>query len=182
MLHAISNAALILRLSFSFSDFGGWPEEEKERLVQFLTEENRLLIADKCSAQVDSVMSRLPTTMSNPLATASDSKKKGPCPAITPPRSYLHVVANGQASAVGGMAGEGDKKKKRDGKKTKADVAAKKPEAKKLSTAVMEKSNKIRQQWQEAAEKLGGPELRIIISKPEAEFCPMKTNGVSPFD
>jgi hypothetical protein len=80
------------------------------------------------------------------------------------------------------MAGEGDKKKKRDGKKTKADVAAKKPEAKKLSTAVMEKSNKIRQQWQEAAEKLGGPESRIIISKPEAEFCPMKTNGVSPFD
>ena len=76
---------------------------------------------------------------------------------------------------------------KGNSKKAAAGSGGKKPAAKpaaKLSKSAMESHRK----WQAEAEKQGGPNAKIVVSKPEAkkiifeklndEFTPMNINGV----
>mmetsp|Transcript_24282 Transcript_24282/g.51509 ORF Transcript_24282/g.51509 Transcript_24282/m.51509 type:complete len:1060 (+) Transcript_24282:126-3305(+) len=52
-------------------DFDGWPEDEDELPMKFLTEENRQLIAKKCSIEESPAMPNIPTVMQSPLANTS---------------------------------------------------------------------------------------------------------------
>jgi len=172
------------------NDYSGWPTEEKELPMKFLTEENRQVIAEKCSAQENPAMpSNLPTSMPL-LVTAAAADKDGNFSAITPPPSHNNAVADGQANVVVGAGrAKGGKKKKGVVTPMPPGAATKKPAvvAKKPSAAMMQKLTETRQRWQADAERLGGPDARIVVSKPEAKklifqmlldnFRPMNTNG-----
>lgn len=174
-------------------DYGGWPEEESEFPVGFLTEENRELILEKC-ANEEAEMPGLPTTQL--LVTAGDPDKGDGVVnnAITPPPSHGEAVVEDQSEVVVGMTrARGGKSKKRKGGVTPSPVppkgaAAAKPAAKKKpSAAQTQKSIEMRNKWQAEAERMGGRGARIVVSKPEAKkvifdmlhdsFAPMNTNG-----
>jgi len=95
------------------NDYGGWPEEEKELQMKFLTEENRRVIAKKCSAQENPTMTKnIPTSMPL-LVTAAAADKDGNFSAITPPHSHNHAVVEGQSNIVVGVArAKGGKRRK----------------------------------------------------------------------
>jgi len=170
------------------SDYGGWPECQTELPMEFLTEENRQLILEKCSNE-ESEMPNIPT--SQLLVTAGAADKGDDISAITPQASHDQAVAESQSDVIVGMAlGKGSKKKK--GGVTPSPMppkgAAKKPARKKPSAAVTQKNLDMRNKWQSEAIRMGGPNARIVVSKPEAkkvifdtlhdDFRPMNTNGL----
>ena len=185
----------------SNSDYGGWPDAETGELpIEYLSEENRRIIAEKCSGKENPRMPNVPTALGGSLlATAGPDNASS---AITPPHSHNAAVVENQSNIVvgaatkGGGKGGGDKKKKAPkggvtpspmppkggaSKQAAATTAAdKKPAA--LSSAAV----KTHQKWQVEADKAGGG--KIVVGKPAAKklvfdalhdgFKPMNINGL----
>ena len=167
------------------SDYGGWPEAH-ELPIDHLTEENRRLIAEKCSENDDPTLPILPTSISLLSTVGAAENKNGA--SITPPPSHENAVAEAQSNVVIGAV------HCKSGNKTKGGVtpspmppSSKKPEDDKPK--VMSKSAiEAHRKWQAEAERLGGPNARVVVSKPEAKklifdklhnkFAPMNIDGV----
>lgn len=173
--------------------------------VDFLSEENRKLIAEKCSAEESPVMPNLPAIMSL-LSTADEDGNENSVPAITPPPCHSRAVVHNQSKVVVGavhgkkrakvkesgvtpspMPPKGASKQAPPGKSIDAAATAKNPAIEKpkvISKSAIEAHRK----WQAEAEKLGGPDARVVVSKPDAkklifnklhnEFAPMNIDGV----
>lgn len=190
----------------SFSDYGGWPVKD-ELPLDFLSEESRRLIAEKCSAEESPTMPDLPTSMSLlSTADADGNKNSGRACAITPPPSHNRAVAENQSEVVVGAVHVKEHTKEREAgvtpspmppkgasnkaaarKSIDAATTAKNPTVEKPK--VMSKSAiEAHRKWQAEAEKLGGPDARVVVSKPDAkklifdklhnEFAPMNIDGV----
>jgi len=174
-------------LDCSEADFGGWPEQDEELPIKYLTEESRKMIAQKCSGQEDPKMPNLPTapplTAKTTSSSANNDKIDMAVPAITPPPSHAQLIADSQDGVVVGMAragGNGGGKKNDDviGNKsgvtpspippsgTAAKAAVKSNE---LARAPSKEALAIHRKWQAEAEKQGGPDARIVVSKPAAK-------------
>jgi hypothetical protein len=173
--------------------------------VDFLSEENRKLIAEKCSAEESPAMPNLPASTSL-MSTADEDGNENGVPAITPPPSHSLAVAHNQSEVVVGaahgkkrakekeggvtpspMPPKGASKQAAPGKSIDATSTANNPAVEKPK--VMSKSAiEAHRKWQAEAEKLGGPDARVIVSKPDAkklifdklhnEFAPMNIDGV----
>ena len=194
------------------SDYSGFPEESHELPIDYMTEEHREVIAKKCShPKKKKKFPNLPTSKPAGGSGSLLATSGGDISAITPPPAHSRAVANGQSNVVVNMAGSGGGGGGKGGKKKKGTVTpvppkgessaakgnskkaagggggGKKPAAKpaaKLSKSAMESHRK----WQAEAEKQGGPNAKIVVSKPEAkkiifeklydEFTPMNINGV----
>jgi hypothetical protein len=173
--------------------------------VDFLSEENRKLIAENCSAEESPAMPNLPAIMSL-LSTADEDGNENSVPSITPPPSHSRAVAHNRSEVIVGavhgkkrakekeggvtpspMPPKGASKQAAPGKSTDAAATAKYPAVEKpkvISKSAIEAHRK----WQAEAEKLGGPDVRVVVSKPDAkklifdklhnEFAPMNIDGV----
>jgi len=107
----------------------GFPEESYELPIDFMTEEHRGIISNKCSRPNNNKkFPNIPTSRPNSGTSV-----------ITPPPPHSCTT--------------NDQSKK-----------ASKPAAK-LSKSAMESYRK----WQAEAEKQGGPNAKIVVSKPEAK-------------
>ncbi len=166
------------------SDYGGWPEVH-ELPIDLLTEENRRLIAEKCSEHDDPTLPILPTSMS--LLSTIDTAGNKMGLSITPPPSHENAVAEGKSNVVIGAVHCKSKKTKGGVTPSPMPPSSKKPEGDKPK--VMSKSAiEAHRKWQTEAERLGGPNARVVVSKPEAkklifdklynEFVPMNIDGV----
>jgi len=208
--HHISQCHLSFNHHPTHSDYSGFPEESHELPIDYMTEEHREVIAKKCShPKKKKKFPNLPTSKPAGGSGSLLATSGGDISAITPPPAHSRAVANGQSSVVVNMAGSGGGGGGKGGKKKKGTVTpvppkgessaakgnskkaaaggGKKPAAKpaaKLSKSAMESHRK----WQAEAEKQGGPNAKIVVSKPEAkkiifeklydEFTPMNINGV----
>jgi hypothetical protein len=173
--------------------------------VDFLSEENRKLIAEKCSEEESPAMPDLPAILSL-LSTADVDGNENSVPAITPPPCHSRAVVHNQSEVVVGavhgkkrakvkeggvtpspMPPKGASKQAPPGKSIDAATTAKNPAVEKpkvISKSAIEAHRK----WQAEAEKLGGPDARVVVSKPDAkklifdklhnEFAPMNIDGV----
>ena len=143
-----------------------------------MTEEHRKIITDKCSNEENPKMPNVPTSAS--LLVTAGAAKCNKASAITPPPGHSQMVAENQSNVVVGMArggkGKGGKKKAPKGGVTPeppngtadkaAAAASKKPAAKKPPSKTTLEAHK---KWQAEAEKRGGPNARIIVSKKDAK-------------
>ncbi len=164
------------------SDYGGWPEAN-ELPIDHLTEENRRLIVEKCSEQEDPI---LPTSMSLLSTAGAAGSSKGT--SITPPPGHDKAIAESQSNVVvGAVHSKGGKKMQGGVTPSPMPPSSKKTDDDKPK--VMSKSAiEAHRKWQAEAEKLGGPNARVVVSKPEAkklvfdelrnEFAPMNIDGV----
>lgn len=167
------------------SDYGGWPDVN-ELPVDHLTEEARRLIAEKCSDHDNPILPTLPTSMSL-LSTASAAGNTNGN-SITPPHSHEMAITEGQSNVVvGAVDCKGGKKTNGGVTPSPMPPSSKKSEDEKPK--VMSKSAiEAHRKWQAEAERLGGPNARVVVSKPEAkklifdklhnEFAPMNIDGV----
>lgn len=168
-----------------FSDYGGWPDVN-ELPVDHLTEEARQLIIQKCSDHDDPTLPALPTSVSllSTAGAAGNTKENS----ITPPPSHDIAITEGQSNIViGAIHCKGSKKTNGGVTPSPMPLSSKKPEDEKPK--VMSKSAiEAHRKWQAEAERLGGPNARVVVSKPEAkklifdklhnEFAPMNIDGV----
>eukprot|EP00804_Cyclotella_cryptica_P013291 CCRYP_018637-RB/>CCRYP_018637-RB protein AED:0.20 eAED:0.20 QI:289/1/1/1/1/1/6/1235/735 len=147
-------------------DFGGFPDEEGELPIKFLTEENRKLILEKCTADSENAeLPNLPTSASL-LATSVGDTGKNAIAAITPPPGYNNAIANGQSNVVVGALST---KVPAKGNKSVTPIphsgASKNPSKAPPSKEALA----IHRKWQAEAEKHGGKDARIVVSKPAAK-------------
>lgn len=181
-------------------DWQRCPEKKKELpIIEFMTEEHRQVITEKCSNHEEPAMPNLPVSRSL-LATAGADDPKGPgLMAITPPPGHNRAVAENQNNIFIGAARK--VKKKKGGvtpspmppkgaaaKGAAATAAAKKKPAAEKAKIMSKKSVAQHAKWQVDAVKVGGPNAKIVLHKPDAkkmifdklhdEFCPMNIDGV----
>ena len=168
------------------SDYGGWPEVH-ELPIDHLTGEHRRLIAEKCSENEDPVLPNLPTSMSLLSTADAAGDKKGN--SITPPPCHDMAVAENQSNIVVGAAHISKGGKKMQGGVTPSPMPPSSKKTEDEKPKVMSKSAiEAHRKWQAEAERLGGPNARVVVSKPEAkklifdklhnEFTPMNIDGV----
>ena len=138
-------------------------------------------------------MPDLPTSMS--LLSTAGEENGGT--AITPPPSHNRAVAENLSEVVVGAVHGKKRAKEKEGGVTPSPMppkGASKQAADKKSIddempKVMSKSAiEAHRKWQAEAEKLGGPDARVVVSKPDAkklifdklydEFTPMNIDGV----
>lgn len=135
-----------------------------------MSEDNRKVIAEKCSHQEDPEMPNLPTSL--PLL-ATLGEKGDTFAAITPPPGHDQSIAENQSGVVIGMA-----RAKKGSKKgvtpspmppngTSSKTASKAPSE--VVRAPSKEALAIHRKWQAEAEKQGGPDVRIVVSKPVAK-------------
>jgi len=115
------------------------------------------------------------------VATADEEGGKKNCSAITPPPGHNKAVAENQSEVIVGAArGKGGKKKKslkggvtpspmppKGASKAAAAAGSKKLPAK--PSAATQKTLALQAKWQAECEKLGGPNARIVVGRPEAK-------------
>ena len=134
------------------ADFGGWPEIN-ELPLKTMTKEHLDVLATKCSVQADIEMPIFPKTASlnsDNMTVVSNTITPGPNAQVAPDGAgtKLSSVTPSPALAL---------------KEANAKKAAKsKPPASK-------KQLDMHRQWQATAESMGGPDARIMVSKPEAK-------------
>jgi hypothetical protein len=138
------------------NDFGGWPENESDLPVANMSEDHKLLLVAKCSRRAKIQMPKFGTASSRcttPGFAGPTGASVTPAPELAG-MSHDVIVApcftTGQYSSVTPNANE----------MKKGPAAGKKPSAQAIA---------LHRKWQEAAEQMGGPEARIIVSKSAAK-------------
>jgi hypothetical protein len=122
------------------------------------------------------------------LSTAGAAgNKKGH--SITPPPCHDMAVAENQSNIVVGAVHTSKVGKKMQGSVTPSPMPPSSKKTEDEKPKVMSKSAiEAHRKWQAEAERLGGPNARVVVSKPEAkklifgklhnEFTPMNIDGV----
>ena len=165
-------------------DFAGWPEEHSELPVKFLTEENKKIMSEKCSRQKEPAMPNLPTCF--PLLTTAANSNK--IPAITPPPSHEQAVTESESNVVVGIIRAGIENHKKKTSVTPSPMLPTGAAKQEVNRAPSKGALVIHQKWQAEAERQGGPDARIVVSKPAAKklifdvlfdtFCPMNITEI----
>jgi hypothetical protein len=131
-------------------DFGGWPDLD-ELPLKHMTKEHLFTLASKCSSKSDVHMPVFPTTASPSAADVDIASHT-----VTPGRNAQIDAATETLASVTPSPGQALKD---------ANVA----KAGKLKPPASQKQLEMHRQWQATAESMGGPNARIIVSKPEAK-------------
>ena len=134
--------------STTCSDFLGFPEDSRELPIDYMTEEHREIIATKCSHP--------------------DNKKKFPnLPTSRPVGGSLLANRGGRKGSM--PPNDDSSSAKSNPKKAATSVGGKKQAAAKSASKISEKAMFYHRKWQVVAEKQGGPNAKIVVSKPEAK-------------
>jgi len=160
--------------------------------VDFLSEENRKLIAEKCSEEESPAMPDLPAILSL-LSTADVDGNENSVPAITPPPCHSRAVVHNQSEVVVGAVHGKKRAKVKEGGVTPSPMPPKgaskqAPPGKSIDAATTAKNPAVEKPKVISKSAIEAHRKWHVVSKPDAkklifdklhnEFAPMNIDGV----
>jgi hypothetical protein len=164
-------------------DYGGWPELHELPLKE-MTQEHKDALVAKCSRKKDIAMPNFDgTTTASPChgKLRVDGAATSSTNTVTPPPNGVFTQ---QAAAA--LLPNNDKDSNQMGVTPSPAVGLKPTKAANAKPSTQALA--LHRKWQEAAEAMGGPDARIVVSKPAAKklifdllhdsFCPMNITQI----